>query len=134
MIRPLVIRLRFPRYPTAITRLVISVRVDTVDCERFPVSVSNRPGVEPCEVVPFVAYPYPPCSVELVIRIVTAVATGFKTAPYVIKPCVSVSMLSIRSVLIRYHVLRSSHLVMLSCIRAVLAVSLTAYTHQSNSL
>lgn len=103
MIVPLVICLRLPTDPTAITRRVISVRVDTVDCERFAVSVSSRPCVETCEVVPFVAYPYTPFPVELVIRIVTAVATGFKTAPYVVQSGMSVSMFLIRSVLIDYH-------------------------------
>ena len=108
MIVSLVIRLRLPVDPPAITRLVIHVCVDTVDCERFAVSVSNRPGVESSEIVPLVAYPYTPFPVELVIRIVTAVATGFTAAPYVVKPCMSVSMFLIRSVLIDYHLFAPS--------------------------
>lgn len=108
MIRPLVIRLSLPIDPAAIIRRVISVRVDTVDCERFPVSVSNRPGVESHEIVPLVAYPYAPCSVKLVIGIVAAVAPCFNPAPNVVQPCMSVSMLLIRSVLIDYHSLAPS--------------------------
>ena len=49
MVRSLVIRLRLP----------------------------NRPGVETHEIVPLVAYPYTPLPVKLIIRVVTAVATGF---------------------------------------------------------
>ena len=77
MVCPLIIRLRLPINPSAITRTIVAVRVDTVDCERFAVSVRRRPVVEGSEVVPLVAYPYPPCSVELIIRVVFAVATGF---------------------------------------------------------
>lgn len=108
MVCPLIICLRLPTDPTAITRRVISVRVDTVDCERFAVSVSRRPGVEIHEIVPLVAYPYPSCSVECVIRVVLAVATGFESAPYVVKPCMSVSVFFIRSVLIDYHLFAPS--------------------------
>ena len=108
MIVPLVVRLRLPTDPTAITRRVISVRVDTVDCKRFAVSVSHRPCVEGYKAIPLVAYPYPSCSVEFVIRVVTAVATGFKSAPNVVKPCMSVSVFLIRSVLIDYHSLAPS--------------------------
>ena len=103
MIVPLVIRLRLPTDPTAITRTIVAVRVDTVDCERFAVSVRNRPSVEPCEVVPFVAYPYASCSVKFIVRVVLAVATGFESAPNVIQSCMSVSVFLIRSVLIDYH-------------------------------
>ena len=76
MIVPFVVRLSLPVDPPAITRRVIAVCVDTVDCERFAVSVRNRPSVEGYEVVPFVAYLYAPCSVKLVIRVTLAVATS----------------------------------------------------------
>ena len=108
MIVPLVIRLRLPVDPSAITRLVISVRVNTVDCKRFAVSVRYRPSVEIYKAIPFVAYPYPSCSVELVIMVVLAITTGFNAAPYVVQPCMSVSVFSIRSVLIDYHSLAPS--------------------------
>lgn len=103
MIVPFIVRLCLPTDPTAITRTIVAVRVDTVDCERFAVSVSHRPGVELHEVVPFVAYPYPSCSVKLIIRVTLAITTGFESAPYVVKPCMSVSVFLIRSVLIDYH-------------------------------
>ena len=84
MVVPFVIRLYLPIDPPAITRTIVAVRVDTVDCERFAVSVRYRPGVKLHEVVPFVAYPYAPCSVKFVVRVVTAVATCFNAAPYVV--------------------------------------------------
>ena len=108
MIVPLVIRLSLPIDPTAIARTIVSVRVDTVDCEHFAVSVSNRPCVESHEIVPLVAYPYAPCSVKCVIRVVLAITTGFESAPYVVKPCMSVSVFSIFPVLIDYHSLAPS--------------------------
>lgn len=108
MVCPLIICLRLPTDPTAITRTIVAVRVDTVDCERFAVSVRYRPVVEGYKVVPFVAYPYAPCSVKLVIRVILAVATGFETAPYVVQPCMSVSVFLIRSVLIDYHLFTPS--------------------------
>ncbi len=77
MIVSLVIRLSLPVDPPAITRTIVPVRVDTVDCERFPVSVSHRPVVKLHEIVPLVAYPYTPFPVKLVIRVILAVATGF---------------------------------------------------------
>lgn len=110
MIVPLVICLSLPVDPSAITRTIVAVRVDTVDCERFPVSVIQRPVVELHEVVPLGTYPYAPCSVKCVIRVVTAVATGFNPAPYVVQPCVSVSVFLIRSVLIDYHLFAPSRL------------------------
>lgn len=108
MIVSFIVRLSLPIDPAAIIRAIVAIRVDTVDCERFAVSVRYRPGVESSEIVPLVAYPYTSCSVKLVIRIVTAVATGFKTAPYVVQPCMSVSVFSIRSVLIDYHLFAPS--------------------------
>ena len=110
MIVPFIVRLSLPVDPPAITRRIVAVRVDTVDCERFPVSVSQRPGVEGSEVVPFVAYPYAPFPVECVIRVVTAITTGFESAPYVINPSLSMSVFLIRSVLICYHRYAPSHL------------------------
>ena len=108
MIISLVIRLSLPVNPTTIIRAIVAVHVDTVDCERFPVSVRYRPGVEGYEVVPFVAYPYTPFPVELVIRVVLAITTGFNATPYVVQPCMSVSVFSIRSVLIDYHLFAPS--------------------------
>lgn len=108
MIVSLIVRLHLPTDPTAIIRRVISVRVDTVDCERFPVSVRRRPGIELHEIVPLVAYPYPSCSIVLIVRVVFTVATGFESAPNVVQSCISVSVFSIRSVLIDYHSLAPS--------------------------
>lgn len=108
MIVPLVIRLYLPIDPSAITRTIVAVRVDTVDCKRFVVSVRYRPVVESSKIVPLVAYPYTSFPVKLVIRVVTAVATGFYPAPNVIQSGMSVSVFSIRSVLIDYHSLAPS--------------------------
>lgn len=108
MIVPFIVRLSLPVDPPAITRRIIPVRIDAVDCERFAVSVSNRPCVEIYKAIPLGAYPYTPFPVECVIRVVLAVAPCFKPAPNVIQPCMSVSVFSIRSVLIDYHLFAPS--------------------------
>ena len=110
MIVSFIVRLSLPIDPAAIIRRVISVRVDTVDCERFPVSVSDCPRVERRKIVPFLANTYPSFSVQPIIGVILAITPCFNAAPDVIKPCVSVSMLSIRSVLIDYHSLAPNHL------------------------
>lgn len=110
MVCPLIIRLRLPINPSAITRTIVAVRVDTVDCERFAVSVRRRLSVELREAIPLVAYPYAPFPIELVIRVVLSVTTSFKPAPYVVQSGMSVSVFLIRSVLIDYHSLAPNHL------------------------